>query len=142
MELSQGIAAGLVAGVVMGAFSELGFRCHVFRSSLLTIDGSFLLERLKVRDAPVLMYVTGAVLHLLTSAIFGLVYAIGSYFLGVDPSSVLTVSIYVVLLWVAMLFCALPMAGAGFMGRKLNRNTWVEQLALHIVFGASFWSMW
>jgi len=140
--LIHGIAAGLVAGVVMGALSELGFRFKIFRSTLLEIDGSFLLGRLGVSEVKVLTYVVGGAIHLLTSIVFGAVYAVGSYFLGVSPSSALAVSVYVGILWVAMMVCALPMAGAGFMGRNLGRTTWLEQLALHIVFGLVFWFMW
>lgn len=142
MELIQGIAAGLAAGVVMGALSELGFRLNIFRSTLLEIDGSFILGRLGFRDVTVMTYIAGGAIHLLTSAIFGAVYAGGSYFLGINPSSGLAMSVYVGLLWVAMLVFALPLAGAGFMGRKLGQTTWLEQLALHIVFGVVFWCTW
>jgi len=142
MELIQGIAAGLTAGVVMGALSEIGFRLKVFRSTLLEIDGSFLLGRLGFRDVRVLTYVVGGGVHLLTSGVFGAVYGVGSYFLGIDPSSAAAVSVYVGVLWIAMLVSALPMAGAGFMGRNLGRTTWLEQLALHIVYGGVFWLVW
>jgi hypothetical protein len=44
--------------------------------------------------------------------------------------------------WLAMLVTALPMAGQGFMGKKIHRYVWFEQLILHIVFGFSFrWAL-
>ncbi len=39
-----------------------------------------------------------------------------------------------------MLFMALPVAGQGLLGKNLGALTWLEQIALHIVFGIGLWS--
>ena len=39
----------------------------------------------------------------------------------------------------AMLAVALPVAGQGFMGKKIRSSVWLEQLVLHVIFGFSLW---
>jgi len=38
-----------------------------------------------------------------------------------------------------MLGIALPIAGQGFLGRKIGPASWLEQAALHAIFGLVFW---
>ena len=49
------------------------------------------------------------------------------------------IALYMVLLWLSMLFVALPVAGHGFLGRRLGTAAWIEQLLLHMVFGMGLW---
>jgi hypothetical protein len=77
--------------------------------------------------------------HLATSVIFGTVYVIIARVIGFNPLLPLAITIYVVILWLAMLAVALPIAGKGFMGNKIRRSVWLEQLVLHIIFGFCFW---
>jgi hypothetical protein len=49
------------------------------------------------------------------------------------------IAFYVFLLWLSMLFVALPIAGQGFLGIKLGPVTWIEQMVLHVVFGIGLW---
>lgn len=74
-----------------------------------------------------------------TSAVFGIIYAGMVRLLNVSAGSVLVILPYVVVLWMGMLFSALPVAGAGLLGRKVGPNVWAEQLVIHAVFGAVFW---
>jgi hypothetical protein len=136
-----GIFAGLVAGFVMGLCSEIGYRLKIFKSSLAYIDGSFVARVTGNRLNRGQIYVIGSVLHLVTSSVFGGVFGGAMFLLGIRPS-LLLLGFYVFLLWVAMLFSALPMAGQGLMGRKLGRFSWLEQLLLHIIYGVVFaWVM-
>lgn len=43
------------------------------------------------------------------------------------------------MLWLSMLFVALPIAGQGLLGRKLGSLIWLEQIVLHIIFGIGLW---
>ena len=132
-----GVFAGFVAGFVMGLCSEIGYRLNIFRSSLAYIDGSFLATVTKGQLSRGQIYVIGSVMHLATSGVFGGVFSTATAVLGIRPS-LLLLGFYVFLLWLAMLFSALPMAGQGLMGRKLGRFTWLEQLVLHIIYGVVF----
>jgi hypothetical protein len=58
--------------------------------------------------------------------------------LGFDLQWSLAVTVYVFILWLAMLAVALPIAGQGFMGKKIRSSVWLEQLVLHVIFGFSF----
>jgi hypothetical protein len=49
------------------------------------------------------------------------------------------IALYVFMLWISMLFVALPIAGQGFLGRRLGLLTWLEQLVLHVIFGIGLW---
>jgi hypothetical protein len=134
--LVAGLLAGVAAGLLMGFVSDVVYRCRIFRSSLLLIDGSFLIAFTK-RPAPnSLLYLAGISIHLVTSAVFGAVYTLITGFLGLDPFSPGLVALYFFILWLSMLFIALPVAGQGVMGRKAHAATWFEQLILHVIFGA------
>ncbi|MDY6987074.1 MAG: hypothetical protein SWQ30_03360 [Thermodesulfobacteriota bacterium] len=84
-------------------------------------------------------YLFGVPVHLLTSTTFGAVYMIGAYILKWNPRSLWIFSAYVAVLWISMLFVALPVAGQGLLGRKGSPFAWAEQLLLHIVFGFGLW---
>ena len=43
-------------------------------------------------------------MHLIISAIFGVLYYVITVFFGFDPSSVIVMATYVFLLWLSMLF--------------------------------------
>jgi len=139
MPIADGIFAGIAAGIIMGLVSEIGYRLGLFTSSLIMIDGSFAGNRLRKPVTPATMYAFGAIIHLLTSALFGSGYVVATWVLNVPAQKGLTVTIYVLLLWIAMLFVALPIAGQGILGKKLGQYTWMEQLVLHIVFGIVLW---
>lgn len=134
----NGFLAGVIAGVVMAVLSDLAYRCRVFKSSLVIIDGYFLVNTIKAQPSPLLLYSAGIPIHLVTSGIFGAIYAGGTDLLGLPSQSFFLVAIYFLLLWLSMLFIALPTAGQGMLGRKAGRATWLEQLVLHIIFGAAY----
>ncbi|HUV52979.1 MAG TPA: hypothetical protein VMW64_07875 [Dehalococcoidia bacterium] len=139
MWLAEGVAAGVIAGAFMVVVSEIGYRLGVFKSSLIIIDGSFAVRRLKMLDNQTVVYVFGTFVHLVTSAIFGLVYSLFPRFIDFDAREIYALAPYVFFLWVAMLFVALPIAGQGILGGKSGRFTWLEQLVIHAVFGVGFW---
>ena len=132
-----GVVAGLIGGLAMGLCSEIGYRLHLFRSSLVWIDGSFLARITGGALSRTQTCLAGAVMHLVTSAVFGGVFGAAVTLLGLRPSLPI-VCLYVFLLWLAMLFSALPMAGQGLAGRALGPHTWLEQLVLHVIFGIVF----
>jgi hypothetical protein len=135
----QTVVAALVAGIAMALTSELGFRLGAFRSSLIAIDGQFV-SRFLGRSSPQgLTCPIGTVVHLATSAAFGVTYAIVVALLGWSQHNGLLVSGYVFFLWMAMLAVALPIAGQGTLGAKAGKLTWLEQAILHAVFGLIFW---
>ena len=139
MIILQGILAGLVGGIVMGAVSEALYRLGTFKSSILIIDGSFVTRFMKRAAHTERTYLFGIPVHLLTSTTFGAVYMIGTQLLKWNPRSVGILSAYVAVLWISMLFVALPVAGQGLLGSKGSRFAWAEQLVLHIVFGFGLW---
>ena len=51
----------------------------------------------------------------------------------------MVISIYVALLYLSMLFIALPVAGEGLFGRKSGPLAWFEQLILHVVFALLYY---
>jgi hypothetical protein len=79
------------------------------------------------------------VIHLVTSAVFGIFYVILAILFGFDTRLILAIVVYVFVLWIAMLLFALPVAGQGIMGKKISGVVWTEQLVLHIIFGLGFW---
>ena len=117
------VIAAIIAGAFMALASEIGCRLGVLKSNLIIIDGTFALKRLKWKQGSATIYVLGIIIHLMTSAIFGVI------------------SPYVVFLWLAMLFVALPISGQGMVGQKIGRFSWTEQLVFHIIFGIAFWWM-
>jgi hypothetical protein len=139
MWLITGIVGGVVAGTFMGIASQLGYWVSIVRSHLVVIDGAFSLRMLNREGNTLVVYSMGVIIHLVTSIIFGIVYVIIAKVAGFDPLLPLAVVVYVFILWVAMLAIALPIAGQGFMGNKIRRSVWLEQLVLHVIFGFSFW---
>jgi hypothetical protein len=133
-----GVGAGVAATVLMGIVSEACYRAGFFKSSLLIIDGSFLLKFLG-KETGKGQYLAGIPIHLLTGAVFGATYMTGTNVFGLNPFSPGLVTLYFFLLWLSMLFIALPIAGQGIMGRKASTHTWFEQLVLHVVFGVGYY---
>jgi hypothetical protein len=135
----QGILAGLVGGVLMGAVSEVFYRLGIFKSSILVIDGLFVTRFMKRSANKMSTYLFGIPVHLLTSTTFGVIYMGVTHLLKLDPHSVWILCPYVAVLWISMLFVALPVAGQGVLGSKGSRLAWAEQLVLHIVYGVGVW---
>ncbi|OGW36823.1 MAG: hypothetical protein A2Y97_06130 [Nitrospirae bacterium RBG_13_39_12] len=131
----NGITAGLLAGILMSTVSDIAYRIGIFKSSLTLIDGYFSLKVIRAKIGIKRMYIFGIPLHLFTSAVFGSIYVFIINLLKWNATSVLMITLYIILLWLSMLFIALPVAGFRFLGRKLGASTWLEQLILHIVFG-------
>jgi hypothetical protein len=138
MNLLLGALAGMLAGLLMGLISEVCYRLAVFKSSLLLVDGSFFARSLGMKKSTVLAYGTGIPIHVLTSGVFGMVYVLVAAQFKVNIFSAATVALYFFILWIAMLFTALPIAGQGVMGKKAGRWTWLEQLILHIIYGIGY----
>jgi len=139
MWLIAGIIGGLIAGVFMGITSQLGYWIGIVKSHLVVIDGTFSLRMLKRDGGTAVIYTLGIIIHLVTSIIFGIVYVIIARVAGFDPLLPLAIAVYVLILWLAMLAVALPIAGQGFMGKKIRGSVWLEQLVLHVIFGVGFW---
>jgi len=140
--LTIGFVSGAAAGVVMGLLSDLFFRLRIFRSSLVVIDGSFLFRTLKLRVGTQLIYGAGLFIHLMTSGVFGAIYVLAGSLLGLNAMTIgsfTAVSLYVALLWLSMLFIALPVAGEGLFGSRSGSFTWLEQLILHAIFSLLYY---
>lgn len=73
MWIMEGLIAGLVAGVIMGVFSQIGYWIKMVRSHLIVIDGTFARKMMKVGGGTSASYAFGTVIHLVTSAVFGIV---------------------------------------------------------------------
>ena len=142
MWLVEGLVAGLIAGIFMGIATEIGYRLRLLKANLVIVDGSFALRLMNRPESNAAIYVLGIVVHLITSAVFGIIYVILAKHFGFDTRLILAIAMYVFVLWIAMLFVALPVAGQGIMGKKISGIVWVEQLVLHVVFGLSFlWAL-
>ncbi|OPL10568.1 MAG: hypothetical protein AVO38_04990 [delta proteobacterium ML8_D] len=139
MWISEGVLAGLMAGVFMGMANEIGHRLGLFSSNLVRVDGSFALRSLNRAENEAAVYVLGTVVHLLTSVVFGTVYVILAGLFGFEARLAMAIIVYVFVLWISMLLIALPVAGQGIMGQKIGKAVWAEQLILHTVFGLGFW---
>jgi hypothetical protein len=139
VSLFGGAVSGLAAGILMGLLSHAGFKAGIFKSSILIIDGMFAQQRAGLKYNKQQAVLFGVPVHLFTSASFGLAYAVLVSILKVKPINGWLIALYVLMLWVSMLFVALPIAGQGFLGRRLGPVTWLEQLALHIVYGIGLW---
>jgi len=139
MPLFEGVVSGLAAGILMALISHAGFKAGIFKSSILIIDGMFAQQRagLKYNEQEAILF--GIPVHLFTSVSFGLAYAVLIRILKLELVNVLLIALYVFMLWLSMLFVALPIAGQGFLGRRLGPITWLEQLVLHIVYGIGLW---
>lgn len=133
------VAAGVIAGAFMGVVSEFGYRLRLSKSNLLITDGEFATRLIGMGDKSALTYPFGIGIHLVTSAVFGAVYFGITKPFEITLHSAQYIAPYVFVLWLAMLFTALPIAGQGLLGRKLSRFAWVEQLVFHVVFGIGFW---
>jgi len=139
MWLVQGLVAGLIAGIFMGILSQLGYWFGVIRSHLIVVDGAFALRMLRREGGTPATYAVGIIIHLVTSIVFGIVYVAIAQLAGFTLQWFVAVAVYVFILWLAMLIVALPIAGQGFMGKKIRGAVWLEQLILHVIFGFSFW---
>ncbi len=143
--IAAGFLAGAAAGLIMGVISHILFKLQVFKSSLIIIDGSFLFRMIGKHAEPGLVATTGLVIHLVTSAVFGALYFVATDILGIgflDAAwSFLLIGLYVIILWLSMLFIALPIAGQGILGRRSGKTSWFEQLVLHAIFFAVYMTM-
>lgn len=133
-----GFLAGAASGVIMGVISHILFKVRVFKSSLIVIDGSFLFRTVGRAAGPGLIAAAGLIIHLVTSGVFGAIYFVATAMLGMGPSqaanSLVLIGLYIAVLWVSMLFVALPVAGEELFGRRSGRYAWLEQLVLHVLF--------
>jgi hypothetical protein len=123
----------------MGIVSDLAYRLKIFKSSLFIVDGNFLFRFSGAPPSRSRLYAAGIPIHLVTSAVFGAVYSLGTSILALNPFSPGLIAIYFFLLWLSMLFIALPVAGQGVAGRNAHPATWFEQLILHAVFGVAYY---
>ena len=133
------VGAAVIAGVFMYIVSELGFRMGLSKSNLALIDGEFAIRSVRMQSSRLLSYLLGIPIHLITSAVFGVVYFGIVKGLDLNAPSAQVLASYVFCLYLAMLFNALPIAGQGILGRKIGRWAWAEQLIFHAVFGIGFW---
>ncbi len=133
------ITAATLAGVFMGLASEVGYRIDLFSSNLFLIDGEFTLKKAGITGGKDMTIGIGIVVHLMTSAAFGVLYLILTRLFSLYTSSPKIIFLYVFFLWLAMLFIALPIAGQGVLGRSIGKSVWLEQLILHAIFGFGFW---
>jgi hypothetical protein len=133
-------SASIIAGIAMAILSAIGFRLEMIKANPLIIDGEFVLNLAGVKVRQPLVSIIGTAVHLVTSAIFGAAYFVVTYMFDFDPANAIALAAYVFLLWLAMLFVALPVAGQGLMGRRAAASTWYEQLLLHAVFGFVLWT--
>lgn len=139
MSLLEVVSAALIAGIIMALATEAGYRIGIVKGNLLQVDGEFALKQTGREPAPGPVYVMGIIVHLVTSAAFGAVlYGIAEV-TDICAGSLKLIAPYVFVLWLAMLFSALPVAGQGFLGKRLAGSVWVEQLFLHFIFGISLW---
>ncbi|MEQ8204447.1 MAG: hypothetical protein ABRQ31_11760 [Smithellaceae bacterium] len=132
-------SAAVIAGIAMAILTGIGYRLGTIKANLLLIDGKFALNLAGIRARQPLVYAVGTAIHLVTSAVFGVVYYAVTHLFAFDPSNKLLLTAYVFLLWLAMLFIALPVAGQGLLGRRAAASAWYEQLLLHVVFGVVLW---
>jgi hypothetical protein len=141
MPLFNGAVSGLAAGILMGLISHAGFKGRMFKSSILIIDGMFVQQKagLKYNQQQAILF--GVPVHLFTSVTFGLAYAVPISIMKLELLNGWLIALYVFLLWLSMLFIALPTAGQGFFGKRLGSFTWLEQLVLHVIFGIGLWSI-
>lgn len=139
MPLFEGVVSGLAAGILMALISHVGFKAGMFKSSIVIIDGMFVLQRAGIKYKENKAVFFGIPVHLFTSVSFGLAYALFIGILKLKPVNGWMIALYVFLLWLSMLFVALPTAGQGLLGKRLGSLTWLEQFVLHIIFGIGLW---
>lgn len=139
MSIWEVIAAAMIAGICMALVNEAGYRIGVFQGNLLQVDGEFTLKKIGMESTLGLVYVAGVLVHIITSAAFGVgLYAIAEV-IDIEVDSVKLIAPYVFILWLAMLLIALPFAGQGFWGRHIANTVWIEQFFLHFIFGIVLW---
>jgi hypothetical protein len=141
MSIGEVVFPALIAGAFMAIATEAGYRLGIVRGNLLQVDGEFALKLIGIKSRLGLVYTVGIAVHLITSAAFGAVLYIIAEITDIDVTSVRVVAPYVFVLWLAMLFSALPLAGQGFLGRRLADTIWIEQLGLHVIFGVVLWGV-
>jgi hypothetical protein len=141
MLLFEGIVSGLSAGILMGLISHAGFKAGIFKSSLFIIDGSFVQHLMRLERNAKKAVLLGIPVHLFTSVSFGIGYVILISLFKLDFLNRWLIALYVFMLWLSMLFVALPTAGQGLFGRKLGSLTWLEQMVLHVIFGIGLWGI-
>lgn len=139
MWILDGFMAGTLAGISMGLVSEIGYRLGLIKSNLIVIDGQYGLTMLKLPYSKSMVYALGTVIHLITSIVFGVIYTTIAHFVGFGYQHLVVLPVYIVALWLAMLFTALPIAGQGIAGRNIRKYVWAEQAVLHIIFGIGLW---
>jgi hypothetical protein len=135
----EGAVSGLAAGILMGLISHAGFKGGICKSSILIIDGMFVQQRAGLTYNKQQAILFGVPVHLFTSVFFGLAYAVLISIMKLELVNGWLIALYVFMLWISMLFVALPIAGQGFLGRRLGLLTWLEQLVLHVIFGIGLW---
>jgi hypothetical protein len=113
----------------------------IFRSSLFIIDGTFVQNILRLERNEHKAVLIGIPVHLFTSLSFGLGYVTPGSILKLDLLNGWLIAFYTLLLWLSMLFVALPTAGHGLLGKKLGTSTWLDQMVLHIIFGFGLWGV-
>lgn len=141
MHLFEGILSGLAAGILMGFIAHAGFKIGIFKSSPFIIDGSFVQHLMRLKRNVKKAVLLGIPVHLLTSVSFGIGYVILISLFKLNFLNGWLIALYVFMLWLSMLFVALPTAGHGLFGRKLGSLTWLEQMVLHIIFGIGLWGV-
>ena len=141
MLLFEGIISGLSAGILMGLISHAGFKAGIFKSSLFIIDGSFIRHLMRLERNAKKAVLLGIPVHLFTSVSFGIGYVFLISLFKLDFLNRWLIALYVFMLWLSMLFVALPTAGQGLFGRKLGSLTWLEQMVLHVIFGVGLWGI-
>ena len=139
MLLFRGVVSGLVAGTLMGIISHVGFKVGIFKSSLFIIDGTFVQRILRLKHEEKQAVVLGIPVHLATSMSFGIGYVILLTIFKFDLLNAWLIVFYTFILWLSMLFVALPTARQGLLGKNLGPFIWIEQLILHIFFGIGLW---
>jgi hypothetical protein len=141
MPLFKGIVSGLAAGMLMGLISHAGFKAGIFKSSIFIIDGMFVQQKKRLPYDEKQAILFGVPVHLFTSVTFGLAYAALISIMKLELLNGWLIILYVILLWLSMLFIALPIAGRGFLGRQLGSFAWLEQMVLHVIFGMGLWGI-
>jgi hypothetical protein len=139
MVVVEGILVGLLAGAFMGGASEILYRLGIFKASQFEVDGKFVTDKLEGEASEAKRYAFGIPLHLFTSVIFGVVYTGFTDVLDWDRESPGLIAAYLFLLWLSMILVALPVAGQGFMGKKIGRYAWAEQFVTHFLYALALW---
>jgi hypothetical protein len=111
MPLFEGVVCGVAAGILMGLISHAGFKVGIFKSSLFIVDGTFVQNILRLEHNVNKSVLLGIPVHLLTSVSFGIGYVVPVTLLKLDLLNGWLIALYTLMLWLSMLFVALPAAG-------------------------------